>query len=70
MISGFDLPSDGVAVQILTDNGKVFTGGFGPGTGEVLFDRIFRENVSLWFGLRRWSRGTGSRGSPRTRARR
>ena len=30
--------------QILTDNGKVFTGRFGPGTGEVLFDRICREN--------------------------
>ena len=34
----------GVAEQILTDNGKVFTGRFGPGTGEVLFDRICREN--------------------------
>lgn len=34
----------GVPVQILTDNGKVFTGRFGPGTGEVLFDRICREN--------------------------
>jgi hypothetical protein len=30
--------------QVLTDNGKVFTGRFGPGTGEVLFDRICREN--------------------------
>ena len=30
--------------QILTDNGKVFTGRFGPGKGEVLFDRICREN--------------------------
>ena len=28
----------------LTFNGKVFTGRFGPGTGEVLFDRICREN--------------------------
>ena len=28
----------------MTDNGKVFTGRFGPGTGEVLFDRICREN--------------------------
>ena len=27
----------GVPAQILTDNGKVFTGRFGPGTGEVLF---------------------------------
>jgi transposase InsO family protein len=34
----------GVPAQILTDNGKVFTGRFGPGTGEVLFDRICREN--------------------------
>ena len=34
----------GVPEQILTDNGKVFTGRFGPGNGEVLFDRICREN--------------------------
>ncbi|MCI0545155.1 MAG: IS481 family transposase [Actinobacteria bacterium] len=34
----------GVPDQILTDNGKVFTGRFGPGTGVVLFDRICREN--------------------------
>jgi transposase InsO family protein len=34
----------GVPDQILTDNGKVFTGRFGPGKGEVLFDRICREN--------------------------
>jgi transposase InsO family protein len=34
----------GVPREILTDNGKVFTGRFGPGTGEVLFDRICREN--------------------------
>ena len=34
----------GVPAQILTDNGKVFTGRFGPGTAEVLFDRICREN--------------------------
>ena len=34
----------GVPSQVLTDNGKVFTGRFGPGTGEVLFDRICREN--------------------------
>jgi transposase InsO family protein len=33
-----------VPQQILTDNGKVFTSRFGPGTGEVLFDRICREN--------------------------
>ena len=36
--------SHGVPREILTDNGKVFTGRFGPGTGEVLFDRICREN--------------------------
>ena len=34
----------GVPEAILTDNGKVFTGRFGPGSGEVLFDRICREN--------------------------
>ena len=34
----------GLPEQILTDNGKVFTGRFGPGVGEVLFDRICREN--------------------------
>lgn len=34
----------GVPAEILTDNGKVFTGRFGPGRGEVLFDRICREN--------------------------
>lgn len=34
----------GVPDQILTDNGKVFTGRFGPGSGEVLFDRICGEN--------------------------
>lgn len=34
----------GVPAEILTDNGKVFTNRFGPGTGEVLFDRICREN--------------------------
>lgn len=34
----------GLPQQILTDNGKVFTGRFGPGGAEVLFDRICREN--------------------------
>jgi hypothetical protein len=34
----------GIPDQILTDNGKVFTGRFGPGSGEVLFDRVLREN--------------------------
>jgi len=36
--------SYGIPSEILTDNGKVFTNRFGPGTGEVLFDRICREN--------------------------
>ncbi|HEX4982611.1 MAG TPA: IS481 family transposase [Ilumatobacteraceae bacterium] len=36
--------SYGCPAEILTDNGKVFTGRFGPGTGEVLFDRVCREN--------------------------
>jgi transposase InsO family protein len=34
----------GIPAQILTDNGKVFTGRFGPGPGPVLFDRICRDN--------------------------
>jgi hypothetical protein len=36
----------GVPEQILTDNGKVFTGRFGPGgsCSEVLFDRVCAEN--------------------------
>jgi transposase InsO family protein len=34
----------GVPQQILTDNGKVFTGRFGKPVVEVLFDRICREN--------------------------
>ena len=38
------MKAHGIPDQILTDNGKVFTGRFGPGTGEVLFDRICREN--------------------------
>jgi transposase InsO family protein len=41
---GKAMRAHGVPEQILTDNGKVFTGRFGPGTGEVLFDRICREN--------------------------
>ena len=41
---GIAMRAHGVPEQILTDNGKVFTGRFGPGTGEVLFDRICREN--------------------------
>jgi transposase InsO family protein len=34
----------GAPAQILTDNGKVFTGRYGPGTGIVLFDRICHEH--------------------------
>jgi transposase InsO family protein len=34
----------GVPQEILTDNGKVFTGRFGIKDTEVLFDRICREN--------------------------
>lgn len=36
--------SHGVLREMLTGNGEVFTGRFGPGKGEVLFDRICREN--------------------------
>ncbi len=34
----------GIPDEVLTDNGKVFTGRFGPNPTEVLFDRICREN--------------------------
>jgi transposase InsO family protein len=34
----------GIPDEILTDNGKVFTGRFGPHPVEVLFDRILRES--------------------------
>ena len=34
----------GIPDEILTDNGKVFTGRFGPRPVEVMFDRICREN--------------------------
>jgi transposase InsO family protein len=34
----------GVPDEILTDNGKVFTGRFGTHKAEVMFDRICREN--------------------------
>jgi transposase InsO family protein len=34
----------GIPDEILTDNGKVFTGRFGPQPVEVLFDRSCREN--------------------------
>lgn len=33
----------GVPEELLTDNGKVFTGRFNPAHGEVLFERICRE---------------------------
>ena len=33
----------GTPQEVLTDNGKVFTGRLGPHPGEVLFDRICRE---------------------------
>ena len=38
------LQTYGVPAQILTDNGKVFTGRFAQPPVEVLFDRICREN--------------------------
>jgi transposase InsO family protein len=41
---GAALARYGVPQQILTDNGKVFTGQFGHPPVEVLFDRICREN--------------------------
>jgi transposase InsO family protein len=34
----------GIPDEVLTDNGKVFTGHYGPHPGEVMFDRICREN--------------------------
>ncbi len=34
----------GIPDEVLTDNGKVFTGRFGRGRGEVLFERILRES--------------------------
>ena len=38
------LRTHGVPDEVLTDNGKVFTGRYGPHPVEVLFDRICREN--------------------------
>jgi len=38
------LKTYGVPAQVLTDNGKVFTGRFAQPPAEVLFDRICREN--------------------------
>lgn len=37
------LERHGVPDEILTDNGKVFSGRFGPHPGEVLFERLCRE---------------------------
>jgi transposase InsO family protein len=41
---GAALSTYGVPEQVLTDNGKVFTGKYGHPPVEVLFDRICREN--------------------------
>ena len=41
---GLALRRHGVPEQVLTDNGKVFTGRFHTPPVEVLFDRICREN--------------------------
>src|SRR5438093_6970918 len=38
------LARHGIPDEILTDNGKCFTGRYGPHPVEVLFDRILREN--------------------------
>jgi transposase InsO family protein len=38
------LARHGVPGQVLTDNGKVFTGRFGRGPGPVMFDRICADN--------------------------
>ncbi len=38
------LRTHGVPDEVLTDNGKVFTGRFGTHKAEVLFDRMCREN--------------------------
>lgn len=43
-VLGSSLRRYGIPDEILTDNGKVFTGRFGPQPVEVLFDRICREN--------------------------
>ena len=38
------LERHGTSDEILTDNGKVFSGRLGPGKGVVLFDRVCHEN--------------------------
>jgi transposase InsO family protein len=43
-VLGASLARYGIPDEILTDNGKCFTGRFGPHPVEVLFDRILREN--------------------------
>ncbi len=43
-VLGASLSRYGIPDEILTDNGKCFTGRFGPNPVEVLFDRILREN--------------------------
>ena len=43
-VLGASLRRYGIPDEILTDNGKCFTGRFGPQPVEVLFDRICREN--------------------------
>jgi transposase InsO family protein len=43
-VLGASLARYGIPDEVLTDNGKCFTGRFGPHPLEVLFDRILREN--------------------------
>jgi transposase InsO family protein len=43
-IFGASLRRYGIPDEVLTDNGKCFTGRFGPQPVEVMFDRICREN--------------------------
>jgi len=43
-VLGASLRRWGIPDEILTDNGRCFTGRFGPHPVEVLFDRVLREN--------------------------
>jgi transposase InsO family protein len=43
-VFAISLRTYGIPDEVLTDNGKVFTGRFGPRPTEVLFDRMCREN--------------------------
>ena len=43
-VTGAAISAYGAPVQILTDNGKVFTGRFNHPPVEVLFDAICRQN--------------------------